>query len=96
MRDSFISNEKKQDLVLITSLAMRISRPVFQVFVNHKPIFWNQNKAHVFIFYQYGDGSRENVQRISYLLKQFLQNALFLNTLYEQSYDEVVGCFNIL
>ncbi len=97
LRDSFISNEKKQDLVLINTLALRIPRPVFEVFVNHKPIAWNQNKAHVFIFYQYGDGSRENVQRISYLLKQFLhQNALFLNTLYEQSYDEVVDCFNIL
>ena len=83
--------------MLINTLALRIPRPVFEVFVNHKPIAWNQNKAHVFIFYQYGDGSRENVQRISYLLKQFLhQNALFLNTLYEQSYDEVVDCFNIL
>lgn len=97
LRGSFISNEKKHDLVLITTLALRTQQPCFEVFVNRKPIFWNQNKARVFIFYQYGNGRRENVQKISHLLKQFIhQNPLFLNTLYDQSYEDIISNFNIL
>ena len=51
----------------------------------------------VYIFYQQGNGSKENVQIISYLLKQFIhQNELFINTLYDRSYKDVVGIFHVL
>lgn len=97
MRDSFISYEREKNVVLITPLALRLEKPVFELFVNRKPILWQRRKASVFIFYQQGDGSPENVQIISYLLKQFIhQNDLFLNTLYRRSYRDIISIFHIL
>ncbi|MFR0979424.1 MAG: hypothetical protein ACLSFJ_08245, partial [Holdemania filiformis] len=97
MRSSFISYEKEKNIILITPLALRIAQPVFEVFVNKKPMLWERAKASVYIFYQQGNGSKENVQIISYLLKQFIhQNELFINTLYDRSYKDVVGIFHVL
>lgn len=97
MRNSFISYEKQKNIVLITPLALRLSHPVFEVFINRKPMLWEHAKASVFIFYQQGDGSQENVQIISYLLKQFIhQNELFINTLADRSYKDIISIFQVL
>lgn len=93
-RENCVSFERNKGIVLMTSLQTKFKEPIFQVIVNHKPILWQSQRSSIFIYYHQGEGSKENVQLISYLLKQFIhQSESFLNLLYKRNYEEIIKHF---
>ncbi|MGN1398573.1 MAG: BglG family transcription antiterminator [Erysipelotrichaceae bacterium] len=96
LRDSFISFEKTNGIVMMCPMAYKFDQPKFDVFINREPITWKKNKNTVFIFYSRGLGTNEHSAIISFLLKQFLhQQPIFINCLYNKTYRDIIRSFII-
>lgn len=93
-RDSFISFEKENNIVMISPLAYKMNSSFIEVFINDQPITWKQNKDIIFIFYNRGTGSKKEITITSYLLKQFIhQHPFFINTMHNKTYKEIIRSF---
>lgn len=93
-RDSFISFEKENNIVMISPLAYKMNRSFIEIFINDQPIIWKQNRDIIFIFYSRGNGSKKEITITSYLLKQFIhQHPFFINTLHNKTYKEIIRSF---
>lgn len=96
LRESFVNSERDKGIVFISTLALRMNRPVFEVIVTQKPVLWNNQRSTVFIFYQHGDGTLRNMQLISYLLTQFIHKSdSYINSLYKLRYNEIIKSFSM-
>ncbi|MGN1344714.1 MAG: hypothetical protein ACI4U3_09045, partial [Traorella sp.] len=94
-KESYISFERKKEIVLVSNLLYHANTPKYIVIVNSSLFDWDKNNAHIIIYYNYGPGSFKDIQTISYLNKQFVhQDEVYLNNLDEYDYDEVIKNFS--
>lgn len=94
-RDQIISFERDKGLVMISTMNIQFDQPVFLCLLSRRTFIWENKRNSVFLFYQHGRGTHQDVQLISFLLKQFLHRSEdYLNSLIELKYEEIIRTFS--
>lgn len=93
-REYYVPFEREKEIILVTNLDVEFNEPKFRLLVSSQPIFWNQQIAHIFIYYNYGLGHKKDLQQLAYIIKNFLhQSEQYLSSLHEYSYEEIITKF---
>lgn len=70
-RDNFISGERKNRIVLLTSNESFQDTSYVQVFINRSPILWDDMRCQLFIYYNYGQQPINVILTLEFLLTKF-------------------------
>ena len=93
-RQEFITFEREKGIVLITNHSFNNNQPIFKMFISNESIIWDKHYSNIFIYYHLGNGTNENQQIISFLIKQFLYaEEQYLTQLPTLNYEDIISNF---
>ncbi len=87
--------ERHNRIVLISPFSKTFPAPDFRLYIIPDGFVWNRNLSNIFIYYQYGAGTQEEIECVNFLIRSILNSPSEISvSLPDMTYEDVLALMN--